>query len=162
MSEAILVVGAAIVDNAELPRTLLAARRNSPQEVAGRWEFPGGKVESGESPEAALRRELVEELGVDIALGDELMGPQTYGEGVHGGVIGPAWPLPSPRDGTPMAMRVWLAQIMSGDPQPLEDHDELRVLAPGHWRDVPWLDADIPIVDALVSYAIQRNRAQWC
>ena len=45
---------------------VLAARRTSPPEAAGRWEFPGGKVEPNESDESAARRELAEELGVQV------------------------------------------------------------------------------------------------
>ncbi|MET9965659.1 NUDIX domain-containing protein, partial [Streptomyces sp. NPDC006356] len=56
-----IVVGAALLAGGRL----LAARRSAPEELAGRWELPGGKVEPGEAPEAALVRELREELGVD-------------------------------------------------------------------------------------------------
>ena len=57
----LLVVGAAVVRDGRV----LACRRTTPPEAAGRWEFPGGKVEPGESPDAALVRELHEELGVE-------------------------------------------------------------------------------------------------
>ena len=59
-----VVVGAAIVRDGRV----LACRRTAPLEVAGRWELPGGKVEPGEAPEAALVREVREELGCDIAV----------------------------------------------------------------------------------------------
>ena len=57
-----LVVGAAILDDGRV----LAARRTSPAAAAGRWEFPGGKVEAGEAPDEALVREIAEELGCGI------------------------------------------------------------------------------------------------
>ncbi len=57
-----LVVGAALVRQ----QTLLAARRTTPPEAAGRWELPGGKVEAGESPDDALVREIAEELGCRV------------------------------------------------------------------------------------------------
>ena len=60
-----VVVGAAIVRGGRL----LACRRTAPVQVAGRWELPGGKVEPGEAPEAALRREIAEELAVDVEVG---------------------------------------------------------------------------------------------
>ncbi|WP_262378775.1 Nudix family hydrolase [Luteimonas viscosa] len=52
---------------------VLLARRTAGRELAGLWEFPGGKVEPGETPEAALARELDEELGIEVELGDPLM-----------------------------------------------------------------------------------------
>ncbi len=157
-----LVVGAAIVDDLDAPRTLLAARRSSPPTLAGLWEFPGGKVEPGEAPEEALQREIREELGVEIELGEELPGPDRYGVGEHGVVIGCAWPLNPAIDSRVFVLRLWLAHIVSGAPRPLEDHDELRWLGPGEWRDVPWVDGDRPIVDALVEDATKRSRRGCC
>ena len=58
------VVGAAVVDSLVAPTRMLVAQRSEPQTVAGMWEFPGGKVEPGESCEQALVRELQEEVGI--------------------------------------------------------------------------------------------------
>ncbi|WP_328698652.1 (deoxy)nucleoside triphosphate pyrophosphohydrolase [Cellulomonas citrea] len=129
----LLVVAAALVDDLDAPSQLLAARRVRPASLAGRWEFPGGKVEPGESPEQAVHRELYEELGVRVGLGAELTGPD---DGV--------WRL-SDR----YVMRLWTAEVVSGTPQPLVEHDELRWLPVGQWSTVPWLDADVRIVHAL-------------
>jgi 8-oxo-dGTP diphosphatase len=129
----VLVVAAAIVDDLDAPAELLAARRRSPASLAGRWEFPGGKVEPGEAPEDALHRELREELGVRVGLGDELPGPDDG-----------CWRL-SER----YTMRLWLAEVVAGTPEPLVEHDALRWLPRGQWLTVPWLDADVRIVDAL-------------
>jgi 8-oxo-dGTP diphosphatase len=129
----ILVVAAAIVDDLDRPRRLLAARRNAPAQVAGYWEFPGGKVEPGEDAVSALHRELREELGVAAQLGREV---RPNGS--------PAWPL----SGT-ATMRLWLARIVDGEPVPLEDHDELRWLPAGEWLSVPWLPADVTVVREL-------------
>lgn len=129
----ILVVAAAIVDDFDRPRRLLAARRSAPSEVAGCWEFPGGKVEPDEDVVLALHRELLEELGVSAELGPEVM---PDGAGV--------WPL----TGT-ATMRLWLARIVGGEPVPLEDHDELRWLPIGAWLSVPWLPADVAVVRTL-------------
>ncbi|HEY0239568.1 MAG TPA: (deoxy)nucleoside triphosphate pyrophosphohydrolase [Friedmanniella sp.] len=135
MTAPVLVVAAAIVDDLDVPAALLAARRRSPASLAGRWEFPGGKVEPGEHPEDALHRELREELGVRVGLGVELVGPDDG-----------CWRL-SER----YTMRLWLAEVQHGTPEPLVEHDELRWLPVGRWHTVPWLDGDVRIVDALAA-----------
>jgi 8-oxo-dGTP diphosphatase len=142
-SQPYLVVGAAVVDDLDRPRTLLAARRTEPPRLAGGWELPGGKVEPGESPLAALHRELAEELGVTVEVGPELTAPG--GEG---------WPLPPSH-----LMRVWLVRVVEGVPAPIEDHDEIRILDRGEWLDVAWLPADVPIVTALIERAALTERA---
>jgi 8-oxo-dGTP diphosphatase len=63
----VLVVAAALVDPSV---RMLLARRPAGKAMAGLWEFPGGKIEAGESPEAALARELHEELSIDVATAD--------------------------------------------------------------------------------------------
>ncbi|WP_325027405.1 (deoxy)nucleoside triphosphate pyrophosphohydrolase [Janibacter massiliensis] len=130
----VLVVGAAIVDDLDRPTRLLAARRTAPEALAGRWELPGGKVEPGEDPTDALHRELAEELGVRVRVGEQVPGP----------LADRTWPLTGR-----YVMAVTLVAIAEGAPRPLEDHDELRWLAAHELRDVPWIEADLPIVDAL-------------
>jgi len=126
-----LVVGAAIVDDLDHPTTLLAARRTEPEALKGGWELPGGKVEPGEQPRAALHREIREELGVQVELGEPLTGPHNDG----------TWPL-----GEQYVIQVWLARVTAGEPAPIEDHDELRVLTRRALLDVAWLPADLPII----------------
>lgn len=128
-----LVVAGAIVDDLHRPRRLLAARRSAPKSLAGRWEFAGGKVEPGEVAEDALHRELTEELGVRITLGEQILPEQ-----------GIDWPILHGH-----SMRIWFVQIVAGEPTPLADHDELRWLPVADLYQVPWLEPDLPIVDAV-------------
>jgi 8-oxo-dGTP diphosphatase len=127
-----LVVGAVIVDDLRRPRLVLAARRATPHRLAGRWEFPGGKVEDGELPEAALHREIREELAVGLELGDELVGPDDG-----------CWPI-SDR----LTMRLWFA-APDGEPRPDVAHDQVRWLDATQLDDVAWLPADVAAAHAL-------------
>ncbi|MDH6630262.1 8-oxo-dGTP diphosphatase [Streptomyces sp. LBL] len=124
-----IVVAAALFDGDRL----LAARRSAPPALAGRWELPGGKVEQDESPEAALVRELREELGITAEAVARVPGQ---------------WVLKAP-----YVLQVWTARLLpgSGDPEPLQDHDTLRWLAPDELWDVDWLDQDVPAVRATLA-----------
>jgi len=118
------VVGAALVRDGRV----LAARRTTPAAAAGRWEFPGGKVEDGESPEAALVREIAEELGVDVVVRRWLAGTAPIG--------------------TAYELSVAVAEIVNGDPQPVE-HDRVRWLTADELDDVDWLEPDRPFLPEL-------------
>jgi 8-oxo-dGTP pyrophosphatase MutT (NUDIX family) len=121
-----VVVGAAILRDGRL----LAARRSSPPAFAGGWEFPGGKVEHGETEAAALQRECAEELGVQVAVGARV-GPDAVLPG--GGVL-----------------RVYLATLVgTSEPSALQEHDRLAWLGPHELSGVDWLPADWPIVHAV-------------
>lgn len=116
------MVAVALLDDA---RRVLAARRTSPPAYAGMWEFPGGKVEPGESEPAALARECREELDVEIEIGPFLGQAE---------LASPGWRL-----------RVWFGRIRAGTPRPVEG-GELRWLSVPELNDVPWLPADLPLV----------------
>ena len=139
-----IVVGAAVVDDVQRPTRLLAARRTAPARLAGRWELPGGKVEPGEGAVAALRRELVEELGIEVEVGAEIVGPDAGAWPLGDGPLGDG-PL-----GRTAMLRVWLVRVAVGEPVARQDHDALRWLGPGQWLDVPWLPGDRPVVRALL------------
>lgn len=132
----IQVVGAALVDSLQNPTRILLGQRSAPPALAGLWEFPGGKVEPQESCQDALKRELVEELGVEIALGREISGPHPQG-----------WPL-----NEKAAMRVWLAEITDGQPATLQDHLALEWFPlDSELPKVAWIPANLPIIRALLS-----------
>jgi len=118
------VVGAAILRDGRV----LAARRTSPAAAAGRWEFPGGKVEPGETPEAALAREVTEELGCRVEVTGWLAGEVPI-SAAH-------------------TLAVALASLVDGEPRPVE-HDLVRWLAAGELDDVDWLEADRPFLAEL-------------
>lgn len=122
----LIVVGAAIV-NAR--GQVLAAQRAEPPALAGGWEFPGGKVEPGESDEAAIVRECREELGVEVELVERL---------------GDDRPLQRDRG----ILRVWIARLSAGEPAALE-HAALRWLDVTQLDDVAWLPADAPLIAEL-------------
>ncbi|RAG84689.1 DNA mismatch repair protein MutT [Streptacidiphilus pinicola] len=115
-----VVVGAALFDASG--RHVLAARRSAPEALAGRWEFPGGKVEPGETVPAALERELREELGVVARAGERLPGACEVRPGLE--------------------LQIWTASLLAGDPHPLEDHDQLRWLDATTLDSVDWLPQD--------------------
>lgn len=120
-----VVVAAAI----ERDGRYLAARRTRPADVAGRWEFPGGKVEPGESEDQALAREIREELGVEIVIGGRVPGE---------------WPLHGD-----LVLHLYRATLAGGEPLPLEQHDEIRWVTPEEFDSVDWLPSDIDAVRSL-------------
>lgn len=122
------VVAAAILRPGHGPAAVLAARRTAPPETAGRWELPGGKVEPDETAEAALAREVGEELGCVVEVLDWLDG---------------AAPI-----GADHELRAATCRITAGEPRPRE-HDRVRWLTADDLDDVDWLEPDRPFVDQL-------------
>ncbi|MEV7597776.1 NUDIX domain-containing protein [Kitasatospora sp. NPDC089797] len=119
---------------------VLAARRSAPAEVAGRWEFPGGKAEPGETEAQALERELLEELGVRARALRRLPGGWAVRPGLE--------------------LRFWAAELLAGEPSPLEDHDELRWLAPAELDGVDWIGHDREVLPHVVALLAAADDAQ--
>ena len=105
---------------------LLACQRPEGKALAGKWEFPGGKIEAGEDPESALFREIEEELGCVIEVGKALPVVEC--------------------DYTEFSIRLhpFLAKIIERTPQPLE-HSQLLWVGLRSCPELDWAEADIPI-----------------
>ena len=131
------VVAAAIVDSLSEPTMLLACSRAYPQELRGQFELPGGKVEGAEDPVEALTREIIEELGARLTIGERVCP-----EG------GQWWPILGGR-----VMGVWLAEVAPGSPSPRAgaSHVEACWVPIGELVTLPWIGADLPIVEAVVA-----------
>lgn len=136
----IAVVAAALLDDLSHPGLLLTAQRTEPPRLAGGWELPGGKVDPGEDLMTALTRELREELGVEITVGQRIPGP-----------LAGWWPL-----GDAYALAVWTAEVADGIPQPLEDHAQVRWLTRADLWSVAWLASNSPIVEAVAATVWNR------
>ncbi|MBZ5735096.1 NUDIX domain-containing protein [Nocardioides sp. TRM66260-LWL] len=136
-----MVVGAALLRGGRV----LAARRVGPPALAGRWELPGGKVEPGEEPAAALRRELREELGVDVEVEGWLATRVDLGAG--------------------RTLRVGVVRAR-GSAEPEADgvsHDALRWLGPDELSgpDAPaWLESDTAFLPELL-VLLRAEAAGW-
>ena len=133
--EQMLKVGAAaIVRRSANGWELLSARRTEPPVVAGKWEFPGGKIEDGETQRECVLREIKEELGIDVILHERVDGP------LHG-----FWPLTER-----IAFALWIVTIVAGqEPVILEDHDAIEWLPADDLFRVEWVPADVPLVQRL-------------
>lgn len=125
-----VVVGAVIVEAGRV----LAARRTCPGDLAGFWEFPGGKTEDGEDPQDALVREIREELSATVAIGQEVRGRDA------------PW-----RISEKYVLRLYLASVVHGALRPGADHDLVRWLAPEDLDSVNWLPSDRAALDTVRS-----------
>jgi len=111
----VTIVAGAVVRN----HRVLSAQRDSPPSMAGKWEFPGGKVEADESPRAALVRELAEELGIQVEVGPEIARQELE---------------------TGAVLILFQAQLSSASPDPeAREHRDLRWLTASQLMEVDWL-----------------------
>jgi 8-oxo-dGTP diphosphatase len=123
------VVAAALAD---ADGRVLLQQRAPGRAMAGLWEFPGGKVDEGERPEAGLARELREELGIAVAEAD----------------LVPACFASAPLGESHIILLLYLCRRWQGVPRPL-DASALRWEAPAAMRAVAMPPADAPLVDLL-------------
>lgn len=128
MKKKIVVAGAVIFDE---QGRILCALRAPTMSHGGLWEFPGGKIELGESPEDCLRREIQEELYCEITVGEEVA--DTTHE----------------YDTVVVRLLTFRASVVGGAPTPTE-HAELRWLSPKELGSLSWAPADLPTVNKLL------------
>ncbi len=110
---------------------VLACRRREHLQAGGRWEFPGGKLEAGEAADEALAREIVEELGVEVEVG-ELLDSTT-----------------SIVDGIEITLSCYFVQPVSESPTFSTDHDELGWFERSRLMWLYWALPDLPAVRKL-------------
>ena len=113
---------------------ILVARRGPGMKMPGKWEFPGGKVEAGESEEETICREIQEELSLTIRVTDR-------------------WPAVFHDYGSfRIELIPFLAEALSGEAVPSE-HDQICWLTPAELKDLDWAEADLPVMRQLTTDA---------
>lgn len=115
---------------------VLSALRSSSMNLPLKWEFPGGKLEPGEGLEECLRRELVEEMGIEIAVGRPLT-PATHDYPTFTVTLYP-----------------YVCSIVSGEIV-LNEHSALTWLPAAQMHELDWADADLPVIAEYQSWALE-------
>jgi 8-oxo-dGTP diphosphatase len=108
--------------------SVLGCRRSPGRSAAGQWEFPGGKVEPGEDPKVALRREVSEELGLDVTVGELLDRSST----VVGELV--------------IDLSCYKVTLVTGEPITSTDHDVMIWINCSDVLDIDWAKPDLPMV----------------
>ena len=136
MSRLLLVVACALLDQ---DGRVLIAQRPEGKALAGLWEFPGGKVETGEAPEATLIRELQEELGITVK--EPCLAPLTFASFAY-----PDFHLLMPL----YVCRRWEGVVIA------REHQALKWVRPNELRNLPMPPADEPLIPALIDLVGER------
>lgn len=128
MKKRIEVVGAVLTHEGKI----FAARRGPGRTMENYWEFPGGKIEAGESPRQALERELQEELKLDAEVGSHIL------------------TVDHEYDFAIISLATYFCSVSSPEVK-LTEHTEFKWLEPTELHSVRWAPADIPTVDFLMN-----------
>ena len=121
---------AALIPSPADPSRFLVQQRLADKSRANLWEFPGGKVEAGETDEAALARECQEELAVELEVGKRLWGTtHAYAD-------------------LTVELELYAAKIRTGTPKPL-GAQALRFCTPGEMKGLKFCEADLPLLEEL-------------
>lgn len=122
------VVAAVIAAKNTVGETIIFATQRGYGDYKDGWEFPGGKIEEGETPQEALKREIMEELDTEITVGDYIRTLEYDYPTFH------------------LSMDCFWCSIVSGD-LVLKEHEAAKWLNRKQLRDVDWLPADIELID---------------
>lgn len=134
MKKRIQVTGAVLTRNG----LILAAQRGKSKNQGGLWEFPGGKIEPGETPEEALQRELHEELRCDANVGEFIATTEfEYDFGI-------------------VELSTYFCTLNGSEPQ-LTEHEQIKWLHASELTQLEWAPADIPTVKLLENSTLQIN-----
>ena len=128
MKKEIHVVGAVITEGGKI----LCAQRGATKTLAYKWEFPGGKIEQGETPEAALIRELQEEMECEISVGEKIdYTVYEYDFGI-------------------VHLTTYYCKVTAGELKNIE-HEAIKWMSPQDLNTLDWAPADIPAISKIMA-----------